>query len=56
LDEYKAGHLTKAQLCRTLGFGTRYDLDGFLREHGILDEYTVENIQREIQNLKSLGL
>lgn len=56
LDEYKTGHLTKAQLRRTLGFGTRYELDGFLKNHGVLDNYTLGDIQREIKNLESLGL
>jgi hypothetical protein len=56
LDEYKTGHLTRAQLRRTLGFGTRYELDGFLKNHGVLDDYTLEDIQREMKNLESLGL
>jgi len=56
LDEYKTGHLTKAQVRRTLGFGTRYELDGFLKDRGVLDDYTFEDIQREIKNLESLGL
>ena len=56
LDEYKAGHLTKAQLRKTLGFGTRYELDGFLKDHGVLDDYTIADIQRELRNLESLGL
>ena len=56
LDEYRAGHLTKAQLRRALSFGTRYELDGFLKDHGVLDDYTLEDIQREVENLKSLGL
>jgi hypothetical protein len=56
LEEYKTGHLTKAQLRRTLGFGTRYEVDGFLKNHGVLDSYTLEDIQHGIKNLESLGL
>jgi hypothetical protein len=56
LHEYKTGHLTRAQLRRTLGFGTRYELDGFLKSRGVLDDYSLEDIQREIKNLESLGL
>ena len=56
LEEYKTGHLTRAQLRRTLGFGTRYELDGFLKGHGVLDDYTLEDIQHEVKNLESLGL
>ena len=33
LEEYKSGHITKAELRRLLGFDTRYELDGFLKAH-----------------------
>jgi hypothetical protein len=33
LEEYKLGHLTKPELRRLLGFGTREALDKFLRVH-----------------------
>lgn len=33
LEEYKLGHLTRPELRRLLGFGTREALDGFLRAH-----------------------
>jgi hypothetical protein len=56
LDEYKAGHITKAELRRLLGFGTRYELDGFLKAHEVWADYTVEDLHREVQDLKSLGL
>lgn len=33
LEEFKLGHLTKPELRRLLGFGTREALDGFLKAH-----------------------
>jgi hypothetical protein len=30
LEEFKSGRITKPELRRLLGFGTRYRLDGFL--------------------------
>jgi len=54
LEEYKAGHLTKPELRRLLGFG-RYQLDGFLKSHNVFDEYTLEDFERERQALKELG-
>ena len=56
VEEYKAGHLTEAQLCRLLGFTTRYQLDGFLKAHGVWADYTIEDLRGEIRDLEGLGL
>ncbi len=56
LEEYKSGHLTDPELLRLLGFTSRYQLDGFLKAHGVYEEYTMEDFERERQALKSLGL
>jgi hypothetical protein len=55
LEEYKSGHITKAELRRLLGLGTRYELDGFLKAHQVWVDYTVEDFRRELQDLKRLG-
>jgi hypothetical protein len=55
LEEYKSGHITKAELRRLLGFNTRYELDGFLKAHEVWIDYTVEDFRREMQDLKRLG-
>jgi hypothetical protein len=55
LEEFKTGHITKPELRRLLGFGTRYQLDGFLKTHGVYEEYTVDDFEREREALKSLG-
>ncbi len=56
LEEYKSGHLTKAELRRLLGFSTPYEVDGFLKVHEISADYTIGNLRREIQDLQNLGL
>jgi predicted HTH domain antitoxin len=56
LEEYKSGHLTEDELRRLLGFGSRYQLDGFLKAHGVWIEYTVEDFRREVDSLEQLGL
>ena len=56
LAEYGAGRLTEAQLRRMLGFETRYELDGFLKERGIFHQYTLEDLRREQETLDRLGL
>jgi hypothetical protein len=55
LEEYKSGHLTEDELRRFLGFGTRYQLDGFLKAHDVWIEYTVEDFRREVESLEQLG-
>jgi hypothetical protein len=56
LEEYKGGHLTEDELRRLLGFGTRYQLDGFLKEHDVWIEYSIEDFRREVASLDKLGL
>ncbi len=55
LEEYKLGHLTTAELRRLLGFGTRAALDGFLKARGVSIEYTLDDLERERQDLSRLG-
>lgn len=55
LEEYRSGHITRPELRRLLGFGTRYKLDGFLKAHGVVDDVTVEDVERDLADLQSLG-
>ena len=55
LEEYRTGHLTEDALRRMLGFGTRYQLDGFLKAHDVWIDYSVEDFHREVDSLKRLG-
>jgi hypothetical protein len=56
LEEYKSERISKAELRRLLGFETRYELDGFLKAHEVWAKSTIEDLRREMQDLKSLGL
>lgn len=56
LEEYKAGHVTKAELRRLLGLETRYELDGFLKVHGVVADVTIDDLRRDLGDLESLGL
>ena len=56
LEEYKAGHVTKAELRRLLGLETRYELDGFLKVHGVVADVTIDDLRRDLADLQSLGL
>lgn len=56
LEEYKAKHITKAELRRWLSFETRYELDGFLKAHQGWADVTIDDLRRDLEDLKSLGL
>lgn len=56
LEEYKNGCLTEDELRRFLGFGTRYQLDGFLKAHDVWIDYTLEDFRREVDSLERLAL
>jgi len=56
LEEFKSGRITKPELRRLLGYGTRYRLDGFLKSHGVYEDYTMEDFEQDRDALKQLGL
>src|ERR1035437_2123072 len=47
LEAYRERKLTTAQLRRLLGFETRMEVDGFLKERGGELEYTLEDLERD---------
>lgn len=56
LEEYRAGRLTRPELRQMLGFATRGELDGFLKDRGENEGITVEEFDRQMQDLDRLGL
>ena len=56
LEEYRGGRLTRAALRQLLGFATRGELDGFLKDHGVADGIAVEEFDRQMQDLDRIGL
>ena len=47
LEAYRTKKLSGEQLCRLLGFESRYDLDGFLKQHAVWLEYSLQDFERE---------
>jgi predicted HTH domain antitoxin len=47
IDAYRMERITSHQLCQLLEIPSRYELDGFLRHHGVALEYTFEDFERE---------
>jgi len=56
LEEYRAGRLTRPELRRALGFETRHELDGFLKDHGLNEGTTVAEFERDRETLERLGV
>ena len=54
LEELRAGRITEVELRRMLGLA-RIQLDGFLKSHGVYQEYTIEEFEQEQRVLKDLG-
>jgi hypothetical protein len=55
LAEYQVGRLTAVELRQLLGIPTRYELDGFLKAHGVFEDYTLEDLEQERRTLERLG-
>jgi hypothetical protein len=50
LEAYRERRLTGYQLRSLLGIPSRYELDGFLKEHRI-EKYTCEDFEQDLANL-----
>ena len=55
LDEFRQGHLGRAELRQLLGFATRVKLDEFLTGHGVFGTYTADDLGRDRHDLQRLG-
>lgn len=49
IDAYRMDRISGQQLTHLLGISSRYDLDGFLKRHGVPLEYTLDDFDREGQ-------
>jgi len=60
IEEYRSGALTALQMRRLLGFETRNELDGFLKQRNVWEfAYSLEDLQqdrRTLQRLETEGL
>jgi len=54
-EEYKRGRLTKPDLRRLFGFETGHQIDEFLRDHDVFEDYTLADLEREREGLRRLG-
>lgn len=54
VELYKADIITGPQLQEMLGLESRFELDGVLKAHGVLFNYTPEQLAREVETIQRL--
>ena len=54
IDGYRSGKLTEEQVRRILGYGTRMQVHGFLKEHDVYLNYGPEELEQDMQTLRHL--
>jgi hypothetical protein len=47
LEGVRSGKLTVSQARRLLGIESRYEMDGFLKAHGVFLDLTLEDVRRD---------
>jgi len=52
LEGYRSGMLTEEQVRRILGYGTRMQVHGFLKEHHVYLNYTLEDLEQDMETLR----
>ena len=53
---YRSGKLTASQASRLLGFGSRFDFEGFLKQRSIFDHaYNAEDLQADVEALNAVN-
>ena len=53
LEAYRQRRISGYELRRLLGIESRYELDGFLKEHEVYD-YTVEDFEHDLATIQKL--
>ena len=55
VEEFRLGRLTQPELRRLLGLATRQALDSLLKAHEVYIPYTVDDLNRDRNDLQRLG-
>jgi len=55
LEGIRSGRLSRGQARRLLGFQTSYEVDGFLKAHGLAVQESLEEMQRDSELVLALG-
>ena len=55
VDAVRTGKLTVFQARRLLGLRSRYEMDGFLKAHGVFLDMTLEDVRRDSETALASG-
>ncbi len=55
LEGYRSGKLSESQVRRIAGFRTRYEVHGFLKEHGTVLRYSEADLESDIENARTFS-
>ena len=55
LEGYRSGKLTEEQVRKILGYGTRMQVDGVLKEHGVYLNSTLEDLDRDTETSREFS-
>ena len=55
LEGYRSGSLTEEQVRKILGYETRMQVDGFLKEHGVYLASTLEDLDRDTETSREFS-
>jgi post-segregation antitoxin (ccd killing protein) len=55
-EAYRGQKISHSQLRRLLGYETRMEVDAFLKARGVELEYTMEDLERDRETLRKLGV
>jgi len=54
LEGYRTERLSESEICRLLGFETRIQVHGFLKEHHCYLNYSLDDLKNDIETAKFL--
>jgi len=54
IEGYRTRTLSITQVRRMLGFQTRMEVDAFFKQHGVYQNYTTADLDRDIETLRLL--
>jgi hypothetical protein len=54
LEGVRSCRISRGQVRRLLGFRTRYEVDGFLKDHGIPIEDRLENVLNDGESIQAM--
>jgi hypothetical protein len=54
LEAIRTGKLTVSQARRLLGIRSRYEMDGFLKTHGVFLDLTLEDVRKDSEVARNL--